>query len=258
MLRELEPRRSSDRNTLDALGVGPNTRVWDLGEERHWIQDPGGRAYATFENWITPVVPENGATPLGSVEGFSAYYITGEGQRLLRVGSGWLVFPPLFPSVYPEIIVTKPTPERVLAEVADNDEIIGWRWRLNDGPWSQTARHKWLEASNLLPGSHRIDFQPLSRGLAWMNLQTVEVEVAYDPQELVREALDELMSPDWTRRNGAVHRLSIDPESAKHILQSMDPDSLSYEDQWWIEAARQAMERTAPVTNKIRFGDKPL
>jgi len=251
-LSELHPGRHPHQNVIEAYGFEPESRVWDVGEGFHWIQTADARAYVTYGAWTAPVIPDGGATPLPVVDNFSAYYTTATGQRLLRVGQGWLVFPALDPGVAPEVTTNQLSPDRLRLEVSKADEVTAWRWRLNGGPWSETARHEWLEVSNLLPGQYRVDLQPLSPGLVWMSRQTVELEIAYDLQQVLTDAVRDLMSEDWDRRNLAVQRLAIAPEAAETLLQSVEADALSDEDRWWLEATLQSVRRTEPVLNQMR------
>ena len=251
-LHELDLGRHLHQRVVETYGFSPESRIWNVGEGIHWIQTPDAQAYVAYGPWTAPVIPKGGATPLPVVENFSAYYTANTGQRLLRVGMGWLVFPTPNPGVPPIVTATLLSPERVLLNASKTSDVTAWRWRLNDGPWSKEARQDQLDAFNLLRGQHRIELQPLSLGLTWMEALTVELQIDYDLELMLTEAVrDLLISEDWQQRNLAARRLAIAPKEAATLLHAVDADALGYEDQWWLKAAIQKTQRTQPVINQI-------
>ena len=251
-LRELQSRDHDYKKVVEAFGLSQKTRVWDLGEGIHWIQTADGQAYLTYGSWKVGLIPDGGATPLPLIDDFIAYYIDGLGQHLLRVGQGWLVFPALEPGVSPEVTASRLSPDSMLIEVSKDDSVTAWRWRVNQGAWSEAARHTRLEISSLLPAPHQVDIQPLSPSLSWMDVQTVEFEINYDLELMLAETLPGLMSDNWEQRRLAIRRLAIDPPKALALLGAVDIYALSDEDRWWLETARQTMQRTQPVINQMQ------
>jgi hypothetical protein len=119
-----------------------------------------------------------------------------------------------------------------------------WRWRINDGAWSEAAAEPQQTIELPANGTHTIDVAAIDNELQIDSTPArLEVQVHVDWPQIFARDIEQLLNGTDRTRAAAIQSLQRNPDAALPLLREALPEANSSQ-RWWLEAAIQEMERT--------------
>lgn len=122
---------------------------------------------------------------------------------------------------------------------------VGFRWRLDDGPWQPTEKDT-LSLRDLPVGRHRVEVSGVDAELQTeAPAATAAFEISVDPTQQLADLIAGLSDPDYARRKSAVDALALQPDRAVPALREAR-ETADADRRWWIDAALQRIDSIRP------------
>ncbi len=125
---------------------------------------------------------------------------------------------------------------------------VWFTWRVDGGAWTSPTESAETTVNWLANGKHRIEAAALNERLQIdPSPAAAEVAIQIDSQRQVAALIEQLKSPDYSRRDAAVAALIRQPALALPLLQSAR-EKAGPDQRWWIDAAIQQITENAAKT----------
>jgi hypothetical protein len=128
---------------------------------------------------------------------------------------------------------------------SSNAKDLRWfRWRLDDGSWSEPTTTARVRLDLLPGGRHRVAVSAMDRTLqSDPTPAVVTFAVNIDPARQIAAFIADLSAPDYERREAAIRGLAKQPARALPALKAAHQKA-DADQRWWIDAAIQQIEET--------------
>lgn len=215
----------------------------------------GHRLYRALPGVCVPVLAENEANPFADGRSVDRAFVTGDGEILLLTDQ-------YYRGEYLHLRFETPLPEtqaRVAAASADTADLAvesdaapprWFRWRLNDGAWSDPVSGPRIKLDALPAGEHRCEVAALDRWLrADLTPAVIFLKIEISESERLAGLIAQLGDADFEKREAAVRMLARFSHSALPLLRAAR-ETASQETQWWLDAAIQEAQRGSADASK--------
>ncbi len=124
--------------------------------------------------------------------------------------------------------------------------VVIFRWQLDDEPW-QISKTDSVALDHLGNGAHVLKVVGLDDQLnADQVPATATFEIKIDSGKQLALLIAQLKDPDFDKRKEAIQALARQPAQAEPALKAAR-ETANEDEQWWIDAALQEMEREKAV-----------